>query len=556
VLDKCRGQPVDHGPADTQSAGCLGDRHAVRIVGNQEEQPETSIEGLSRLDGSMLIAFRLTRHTWRLTLSGARSRCARGYPLRVTLRLYDTLTRSVRDFVPRVPGEASVYLCGITVQSGPHIGHLRSGVNYDVLRRWLTHTGYNVTFIRNITDIDDKVLAKAVEAGRPFWDLAFANETLVTSAYRALNVLPPTYEPRATGHIPEMFTLIAKLIDEGHAYAAKDGSGDVYFDVHSFKPYGELSGQKPDDMQAAPDGPERAKRDPKDFALWKGVKPGEPDDAYWDSPWGRGRPGWHIECSAMAYRYLGEEFDIHGGGLDLMFPHHENEIAQSNSAGYPFARYWVHHALLNLGAAKMSKSLGNVIDLDNIISLGVRPVELRYYLASPHYRSRIDYSESALRESAVAYQRIENFVLRAVERVGDVEADDLPDEFVAAMNDDLNASRAFAHVHDTIRDGNAALASGDVDRVRDAVGAVRAMLAIFGLDPLDPHWSAATEHTDDLRATVDGLVALALEQRAAARARKDWPAADAVRDQLKSAGVIVEDTPNGPRWTVGAGEGN
>jgi cysteinyl-tRNA synthetase len=474
----------------------------------------------------------------------------------VTLRLYDTLSRTVRDFVPREPGKASVYLCGITVQSGPHIGHLRSGVNYDVLRRWLIHRGLDVTFVRNITDIDDKVLAKAVEEDRPFWAIAYANEQLVAAAYRALNVLPPTYEPRATGHITEMFTLIKKLIADGRAYVAQDGSGDVYFDVHSFPEYGELSGQKPDDMQAAADGPERAKRDPKDFALWKGVKPGEPDNAYWESPWGRGRPGWHIECSAMAYRYLGEEFDIHGGGLDLTFPHHENEIAQSRSAGYPFARFWVHHGLLNLGAAKMSKSLGNVLDLDNVMALGIRPVELRHYLVSPHYRSRIDYSEASLRESAVAYQRIENFVERAVERVGAVDADELPAEFVAAMDDDLNSSRAFAHVHDTIRDGNAALATGDVEGVRNALGAVRAMLGIFGLDPLDPHWSTDSDHTDDLRATVDSLVALALEQRAAARARKDWAAADAVRDQLKSAGVMVEDTPNGPRWILGAGEGN
>ncbi len=473
----------------------------------------------------------------------------------MTLRFYDTLTRTVRDFVPLVPGKVGVYLCGITVQSGPHIGHLRSGVNYDVLRRWLIHRGYDVTFVRNITDIDDKVLEKAVQAGQPFWSLAYANEQLVVAAYRALNVLPPTYEPRATGHITEMFALISKLIDDGHAYPAADGSGDVYFDVHSYRAYGALSGQKPDDMQAAPDGPERAKRDPKDFALWKGAKPDEPDDAYWDSPWGRGRPGWHIECSAMARRYLGEAFDIHGGGLDLTFPHHENEIAQSRSAGYGFANFWVHHALLNLGTTKMSKSLGNVIDLDNVMALGVRPVELRYYLATPHYRSRIDYSEASLRESATAYQRIENFVTRAVSMVGAIEPADLLAEFADAMDDDLNTSRAFAQVHETVTTGNAALTAGDHDGVRIALGAVRAMLDIFGLDPLDPHW-AGSGASDDLRDTVDALVALALEQRAAARQRKDWPAADAVRDQLKAAGVMVEDTPQGPRWTVGSGEGS
>jgi cysteinyl-tRNA synthetase len=334
----------------------------------------------------------------------------------VTLSLYDTATRSVREFIPRQPGKVGVYLCGLTVQAGPHIGHLRSGVNYDVLRRWLMHSGYDVTFVRNITDIDDKILVKAVEQGRPFWSIAYANEIILAAAYRSLGVLPPTYEPRATGHIPEMYELISELIDGGHAYPATDGSGDVYFDVHSWPAYGELSGQKVDAMESAADAPARGKQDARDFALWKGVKPTEPADAYWPSPWGRGRPGWHIECSAMGRRYLGEEFDIHGGGLDLIFPHHENEIAQSRAAGHGFARYWVHHALLNLGSSKMSKSLGNVIDLDAVVGMGIRPVELRYYLAAPHYRSVIDFSEAALHEYATAYQRIEGFVRRAVRR--------------------------------------------------------------------------------------------------------------------------------------------
>src|SRR5213078_4292991 len=376
------------------------------------------------------------------------------YPFRVTLRLADTATRTVRDFVPKTPGQVGIYLCGLTVQGEPHIGHLRSGVNYDVLRRWLMHSGYTVTFIRNITDIDDKVLAKAVEQGRPFWTIAYANELILGAAYRALNVLPPTYEPRATGHMPEMHELIRTLIDTGHAYPAADGSGDVYFDVRSYPDYGELSGQKVDAMAPTADAPERAKRDPRDFALWKGPKPDEPDDAYWPSPWGRGRPGWHIECSAMCYRYLGAEFDIHGGGYDLVFPHHENEIAQSRSAGLPFARYWVHHGMLNLDGAKMAKSQGNVLDVDAIVALGVRPVELRYYLSAPHYRSMIDYSEASLREAAVGYQRLEGFVQRATERVGVVEPGELPAEFVAAMDDDLNTSRALAVLHDTVRAGN------------------------------------------------------------------------------------------------------
>jgi cysteinyl-tRNA synthetase len=472
--------------------------------------------------------------------------------LRVSLQLYDTATRSVRDFVPREPGKVGIYLCGLTVQSPPHIGHLRSGVNYDVLRRWLVQSGFEVTFVRNITDVDDKVLAKSLEQGRPFWSIAYANELALAAAYRALGVLPPTYEPRATGHIPEMHELISKLIADGHAYVAEDGSGDVYFDVASYPEYGALSGQRPDAMQAAEVGSERAKRDPRDFALWKGVKAEEPPEAQWPSPWGRGRPGWHIECSAMCWRYLGAEFDIHGGGLDLVFPHHENEVAQSRAAGLPFARFWVHNGLLNLGEAKMSKSLGNLIELDTVVALGIRPVELRYYLVQAHYRSRIDYSEVALRDAASAYQRIEGFVQRAAERAGDTERGALCAEFVAAMDDDLNTSAAVAAVHDVVSEGNTALAAGDDTAARGALASVRAMLGVMGLDPLDPQWRG--EESTDLRAVVDALVALALQQRAEARARKDWVAADAVRDQLKQAGIVVEDTPQGPRWTVsGAG---
>ncbi|MFF5215203.1 cysteine--tRNA ligase [Micromonospora sp. NPDC000442] len=468
----------------------------------------------------------------------------------MTLRLYDTATRSVRDFVPREAGKVGVYLCGLTLQAPPHIGHLRSGVNYDVLRRWLTAAGFQVTFIRNVTDIDDKILVKAQEQQRPFWSIAYANELKLAEAYRALNVLPPSYEPRATGHISEMHELIAQLIERGHAYPATDGSGDVYFDVCSWPSYGALSNQSPDDMQSAGDAPDRGKRDPRDFALWKGTKPDEPADAYWPSPWGRGRPGWHIECSAMCWRYLGAEFDIHGGGLDLTFPHHENELAQSQAAGLPFARYWVHHGLLSIGGAKMGKSLGNALDLDYVASLGVRPVELRYYYVAAHYRSRIDYSEEALREAAVAYRRIEGFVTRAVERVGANGLGELPAAFVAAMDDDLNTSAALAALHEVLRDGNNALASGDDVTVRTTLASVRAMLDILGVDPLDPAWTGGAR-ASDLRGVVDSLIALALEQRAQARVRKDWAAADALRDQLKRAGVVVEDTPQGPRWTIG-----
>ncbi|MGA8114329.1 MAG: cysteine--tRNA ligase [Actinocatenispora sp.] len=469
----------------------------------------------------------------------------------MTLELYDTATRSVREFVPREAGKVGIYLCGVTVQSPPHIGHLRSGINYDVLRRWFEHRGHQVRLIRNITDIDDKVLARAQDEQVPFWTIGYRNERLLGDAYQAVGVELPSYEPRATGHIPEMHELIARLIDRGHAYVTD--AGEVYFDVSSYPEYGALSGQRPDAMQPtehdAGDPAVRDKRSPLDFALWKGEKPTEPADAYWPSPWGRGRPGWHIECSAMTWRYLGEEFDIHGGGLDIQFPHHENELAQSRAAGFGFARHWVHNGPLNMGGEKMSKSLGNVVGLPELAARGIRPVEVRYYLASPHYRSVIDFSQRALDEAAAGYRRIEGFVLRAGELCGEVEPAALPAAFEAAMDADLNTSQAFAVVHETVRAGNSALAAGDGDAVRVALAEVRGMLAVLGLDPSGAAGGTG-QAAGNLESTVDKLVGLALEQRDAARSRRDWPAADAVRDQLKQAGVLIEDTPNGPRWTL------
>jgi cysteinyl-tRNA synthetase len=302
------------------------------------------------------------------------------YPVRVTLHLHDTATRSTREFVPAVPGRVGIYHCGLTVQGPPHIGHIRKEVVFDVLRRWLEQAGYDVALVANLTDIDDKVLAKEAEEGRPWWSIAYANERALHAAYEVLGCLPPTYEPRATGHIPEMLELIAQLIHKGHAYVAPDGSGDVYFDVRSWPSYGELSNQRVDDMEPAADADPRGKRDPRDFALWKGFKKEtEPETAAWPSPWGLGRPGWHLECSAMAGKYLGDEFDIHGGGLDLRFPHHENEIAQSKAAGRPFARYWLHNAMVNLAGEKMSKSVGNALLVSEVVKR-VRPIELRFYL--------------------------------------------------------------------------------------------------------------------------------------------------------------------------------
>lgn len=468
----------------------------------------------------------------------------------MSLRLYDTAARAVRDFAPLRAGRASLYVCGLTVQGPPHVGHIRAAVSFDVLRRWLEARGLEVTYVRNVTDIDDKILAKAAERDVPWWAWAFLNERACTRAYDVLGVLPPTYEPRATGHIPEMVELMQRLIDRGHAYAA---DGDVYFDVRSFPAYGALTGQRLENLEPAADtDTDERKRDPRDFALWKAAKPGEPGTASWDTPWGRGRPGWHLECSAMAGKYLGEAFDIHGGGLDLRFPHHENEQAQSCAAGERFAQYWMHNGWVTLGGEKMSKSLGNTAQVDEVVKR-VRPVELRYYLVAPHYRSMIEFTDAALDEAAAGYRRIESFVTRAVEQlppvdVGRVVAETWWEQFAAAMDDDLGTPAAVAVVHEAVREGNKALAEGDAVLASQALVQVRRMLGVLGLDPLDPQWTGGSD--DRLAAATDGLVALALEQRQAARARKDFAAADAIRDQLTTLGVSVEDTPHGPRWEL------
>ncbi|MFC3998479.1 cysteine--tRNA ligase [Nocardiopsis sediminis] len=467
----------------------------------------------------------------------------------MSLRFYDTSARQVRDFTPLHQGCASLYLCGATVQAPPHIGHIRSGVNFDILRRWLTYKGLDVTLCRNVTDIDDKIIRVAQAEGVQWWAVAERNQRAFTAAYDSLGCLPPSVEPRATGHVPEMIELMRRLIDRGHAYPAADGSGDVYFDVRSFPTYGSLSNQRVDQMRASADSDsDRAKRDPRDFALWKGARPGEPS---WDTPWGRGRPGWHLECSAMSTKYLGATFDIHGGGLDLVFPHHENELAQSSAAGDGFARYWLHNGLLTMGGEKMSKSLGNSLLIPEILRK-VRPVELRYYLGQAHYRSVIDYSDDALREAASAYQRIEGFLTRATEVIGAVEpAYRVPDSFASALDDDLGVSQALAVVHGHVRDGNTALTEGAKERVADHAAQARAMLSVLGLDPLSPQWAGGDGA--GLRDVVDALVAVALEQRQSARARKDYAAADGIRDRLLEAGVAVEDTPRGPRWELRRG---
>jgi len=473
----------------------------------------------------------------------------------VTFRLYDTATREVRDFVPLEEGKAGLYVCGLTVQSEPHVGHVRSGVNFDVLQRWLRHTGYDVTFIRNITDIDDKILVKAAEQGRPWYNLAYTMHRELDKAYTALNVAPPTYEPAATGHVPEMIELIATLIAKGHAYAAEDGSGDVYFDVRSWPQYGELTHQRIDDMEAAeiaadPHSVAR-KRDPRDFALWKGwKKASEPETAAWPSPWGPGRPGWHIECSAMAGKYLGAAFDIHGGGVDLRFPHHENEQAQSRAAGHPFASYWMHNAWITTAGEKMSKSLGNSLLVPSVLAR-VRAIDLRFYMVAAHYRSHVEFSFEALEEAAAGFARIENFLTRSRDLLGSVEPGTWCAEFAEAMDDDLGTPAAVAAIYDVVREGNKLLAAGPSDALRGAASSVRGMLAVLGLDPLDPRWHTGGSAAEArLTSVVDALVSTLLEQRTAARAAKDFATADAIRDQLKAAGVEIEDTPQGPHWSL------
>ncbi|MFE9392962.1 cysteine--tRNA ligase [Streptomyces sp. NPDC006784] len=466
----------------------------------------------------------------------------------MTLRLYDTSARQIRDFSPLEPGCVSIYLCGATVQAPPHIGHVRSGLNFDIMRRWFAHRGYDVTFIRNVTDIDDKIITKSAEQGRPWWAIGYQNERAFDAAYQALGCLPPTNEPRATGHIPEMVEMMQVLIDRGHAYAA---DGNVYFDVRSFGDYLALSNQELDNLlQPAGEG-ETGKRDPRDFAMWKAAKPGEP---CWETPFGPGRPGWHLECSAMAHKYLGRVFDIHGGGVDLVFPHHENEIAQSRAFGDDFARYWAHNAWVTMSGEKMSKSLGNSVLVSEMVKQW-RPLVLRYYLGTPHYRSTIEYSPESLREAESALGRIEGFLQRGVGLAGQVApAAQVPEAFAAAMDDDFAVPQALAVVHTTVRQGNAALADGDAGAVATAVAEVRAMLGVLGMDPLAAEWSGAASGAGArLDSVVDSLVGLVLEQRQAARARKDYATADAIRDELKRAGLAVEDTPAGPRWEL-AGE--
>lgn len=518
------------------------------------------------------------------------------------LNLYDTASHQVSHFVPLKPGEVGIYVCGATVQSSPHIGHIRAAVAFDIVRRWFLKLGYKVTFVRNVTDIDDKILDKAAAAGQRWWARAYYYEREFTEAYNTLGVLPPTVEPRATGHMSDMIDLIQRILDNGHGYVVTDAdgkpTGNVYFDVASWPHYGELTHQKQtsevdetaavadrmgpsvdatgadkynpvDPADASPD-----KHDPRDFALWKAPKDTDPEDARWSTPFGVGRPGWHIECSAMSHRYLGDGFDIHGGGLDLRFPHHENEMAQTRAAGYPSAARWMHSAWVTAKGEKMSKSLGTGLSVPSVLAEHSAWV-VRYALGSVQYRSMLEWSDQALVEAQAAYDRVSNFIERAGvalggqpsrEEVTAVSADDLPADFVAAMNDDVNVSGATAAIFTAIRSGNTLL-SQLADRadsetakaeVREALLAVRAMLDTLGLDPLAEPWVSAgaaggaadgTAESPE-HAALEALIAEQLNARAEARKAKDFAKADQIRDALTEAGIAIEDGPQGSTWSL------
>lgn len=452
------------------------------------------------------------------------------------MKIFDSKEQGLVDFVPRVPGEVGIYVCGPTVQSAPHVGHLRSAVAFDVVARWLRiGHGLKVKLVRNVTDIDDKILVHAAEQNRDWRELAASVEEGFNEVYQAL-AADVDVRPHATDHIAGMIVLIERLIEHGHAYQADNGTANVFFDTASHPGYGELTNQKLENLEGEAIGGGR--RAPHDFALWKSAKPGEPESAAWDSPWGKGRPGWHIECSAMTLSELGESFDIHGGGLDLRFPHHENELAQSKAAGYEFAKHWMHNGLVTVSGTKMSKSLGNGVSVEELFAHG-NPAAVRYWLASAHYRSTLDYSPTSLAEAVTAVARIANFARRAAE-LGSASSVELPAEFVESMDADFNVPLALAVLHDTVRLGNTALDEGDDALVLKALSQVRLMADVLGIDLRGSDKAVSQE----IVAEIESLIA----KRDQARVNKDYALADLVRAELTAMGVTIEDQAGKTVW--------
>lgn len=461
------------------------------------------------------------------------------------MRLYNTLTKRKEEFVPLREGEVRMYSCGPTVYDYFHIGNARPFIIFDTLRRYLEYKGYKVIFVQNFTDIDDKMIKRANEEGITVKELGdrFINEYFKDAD--ALGIKRATFHPRATQHIGDMIALIKKLIEKGVAYEV---NGNVYFDTSAFPEYGKLSGQKLEELEAgARVEVEEGKRNPMDFALWKAQKPGEPA---WDSPWGKGRPGWHIECSVMAMKYLGDTIDIHAGGQDLIFPHHENEIAQSEAVtGKPFARYWLHNGYINVNNQKMSKSLGNFFTVRDILKQ-FDPEVVRFFMLSAHYRNPINFSEDMLRQAQSALERLYNckanllhMMENAVEReLSEEEIDFIQRlagykvKFEEAMDDDINTADALAAIFDMVRDINSQLsASSSKQAVERAYALLDELTGVLGLLRKDP------------RQELDPEIKVLIEKRQQARKEKNWALADQIRDELRARGIILEDTPQGVR---------
>jgi cysteinyl-tRNA synthetase len=466
----------------------------------------------------------------------------------MTLTIYNTLARKKEAFKPIEDGKINMYVCGMTVYDYCHIGHARVLVSFDVITRYLRSQGWDVNYVRNITDIDDKILNRANENGEVYTDLTDRFIAAMHEDEIQLGVLRPDQEPRATAHIDDIISMIEALVEKGFAYAANNG--DVYYRVAKFEGYGKLSGKNPDELMAgARIEVESVKEDPRDFALWKSAKEGE---VFWDSPWGAGRPGWHIECSAMSKCCLGNTFDIHGGGPDLPFPHHENEIAQSEAAnGCNFVNYWMHAGAVRVDGEKMSKSLGNFFTIREVLEK-YKPEVVRYLLISRHYRSGINYSEDNLIEARAGLERFYQS-LRAYTDVEPLSVEALKgnhfyERFVAAMNDDFNTSEALAAMFDLVRTLNTATKAGDVEEARDLAAQLKGIGAIFGILQGDAESFLKAGGDDEISAEdVEALIA----ERIQAKADKNWGRADEIRDQLLEQGVVLEDSPAGTTWRRG-----